>query len=236
MVNFIENKGWVILNRLTNGDEEEEFTYVGARGNSIIDYVIVNEKMWDKVIEFRVENRVDSDHLPVCAFVVNIGNEDSTDVTQGRRLKNKKGNAAVEKQIISWSEEDIEVFKAVTEVIESDEKEEDPVELRWESLKKVINNSVKRKTIKIKKWKIGMKSWWDHSCKRQKNAVNIALKKWKGGKRPKDIYLNKSREWRKHCCEKEQNFKEMEEAELRNIRREQDVWKYLNKSRKKKRK
>ncbi|OXU17255.1 hypothetical protein TSAR_008375 [Trichomalopsis sarcophagae] len=62
--------------------------------------------------------------------------------------------------------------------------------------------------------------------------VKIALKKWRKGFQPK-VYLQKKREWKKHCWKTEQAFKETEEAELRNIKRENDVWKYLNKSRKK---
>lgn len=34
-------KGWYILNGKTEGDWEGEFTYVGARGCSVIDYAIV---------------------------------------------------------------------------------------------------------------------------------------------------------------------------------------------------
>lgn len=62
-VEWIQEKGWYILNGRTKGDWEGEYTYVGARGNTIIDYVIVNEKVKDKIVEFKVGDRVDSDHL-----------------------------------------------------------------------------------------------------------------------------------------------------------------------------
>lgn len=53
-------------NGRTTGDWEGEYTYVGLRGSSVIDYAIVNENVYDKVVEFRIDVRVDSDHLPLC--------------------------------------------------------------------------------------------------------------------------------------------------------------------------
>lgn len=69
MVDFIEGKGWIILNGRTLGDEEGEFAFYGYRGNSVIDYIIVNDKMWDRIEKVRIEERVDSDHAPTCAVV-----------------------------------------------------------------------------------------------------------------------------------------------------------------------
>lgn len=42
------------------GDEEGEFTYIGARENSVIDYLIVNEQTWVEVKRFDVAERVRS--------------------------------------------------------------------------------------------------------------------------------------------------------------------------------
>jgi len=45
------------------GDWKDEYTYIGARDSSIIDYVMVNEDVKNRVIDFKMV-RVDSDHLP----------------------------------------------------------------------------------------------------------------------------------------------------------------------------
>lgn len=51
-----------ILNGTTEGDKEGNYTYVGPRGGSVIDYVIVNEKGQENIRQyFRVGERVDSD-------------------------------------------------------------------------------------------------------------------------------------------------------------------------------
>jgi len=44
-MDWFSEKGWEVLNCCTKGDWEGEFTYVGARGCSTIDYVVVNERI-----------------------------------------------------------------------------------------------------------------------------------------------------------------------------------------------
>ena len=43
---LVEKKGWKILTRSKTGEKEGELSYVGPRGELIIDYPIVNEKAW----------------------------------------------------------------------------------------------------------------------------------------------------------------------------------------------
>lgn len=42
MLEWVEERGWCLANGTKWGDEEGEFTYVGARGASVIDYLLVN--------------------------------------------------------------------------------------------------------------------------------------------------------------------------------------------------
>lgn len=39
--------------------------YTGGRGESVIDYVIKEERTWDEVKALIVKDKVDSDHHPV---------------------------------------------------------------------------------------------------------------------------------------------------------------------------
>jgi len=36
--------------------------YIGARSSSIIDYVMINEDVKDRIIDFKMDVRMDSDH------------------------------------------------------------------------------------------------------------------------------------------------------------------------------
>lgn len=51
-----------MLNGVMSGDWE---LYMQARGNAVIDYILMNEFIYDKVKLFKVDDRVDSDHMTV---------------------------------------------------------------------------------------------------------------------------------------------------------------------------
>lgn len=76
IINWVQEKGWYILNDTSKGDWEREYTYVGARGSSVIDYALVNEKMYDRLREFRIGERIESDHMPL---MVEIGTDIETE-------------------------------------------------------------------------------------------------------------------------------------------------------------
>lgn len=66
---YIEKRGWTILNGNVKRNEEEEFTYTRGKGETIIDYVLGEEKIRDKVERLEVGERVDSDYHPLVACV-----------------------------------------------------------------------------------------------------------------------------------------------------------------------
>ncbi|CAD6219941.1 GSCOCG00011532001-RA-CDS, partial [Cotesia congregata] len=70
---FIEERGWAILNGCIEGDEDGEWTFVGERGCSVIDVVMSDERNSDKILELKVEDRTESDHLPVSVKVIAKG-------------------------------------------------------------------------------------------------------------------------------------------------------------------
>jgi len=47
------------------GDEKGKSTCIERRGESVIDYVLINQKAWDKIKKMEVGNRVESEHQPV---------------------------------------------------------------------------------------------------------------------------------------------------------------------------
>lgn len=49
LVEFLEKRGWGILNGRSKGDEKGEYAFVGGRGSSVIDYVIEDEGIKDMV-------------------------------------------------------------------------------------------------------------------------------------------------------------------------------------------
>jgi hypothetical protein len=61
----IEENGWEVLNGNKQGDEEGEWTCIGSRGETVINYGVVNEEAWERVEKFRIGERAESDHLEI---------------------------------------------------------------------------------------------------------------------------------------------------------------------------
>jgi hypothetical protein len=64
---WIEENEWEVLNGNKQGNEEREWTYeyIGSKGETVIDYGIVKEEAWERVEEFRIGERAESDHLEI---------------------------------------------------------------------------------------------------------------------------------------------------------------------------
>jgi hypothetical protein len=56
LMEWNEENGWKVLNGDKQGDEE---------GEGVIDYGRVNDEAWERVEEFRIGERVESNHLPL---------------------------------------------------------------------------------------------------------------------------------------------------------------------------
>jgi len=65
LLEYIEEREWTILNGNVRGDEEGEFTYRGGKGETVINYVLGEEEVRDKVERLEIGERVDSDHHPL---------------------------------------------------------------------------------------------------------------------------------------------------------------------------
>jgi len=49
-------------NRNMRGHEKGKSTCIEGRGESVIDYVLVNQKAWNKIKKMEIGNRVESDY------------------------------------------------------------------------------------------------------------------------------------------------------------------------------
>jgi hypothetical protein len=88
------------LNGNKQGDEEGEWTNIGSKGEIVIDYGIVNEEAWESVEEFRIGERVESDHLPL-----EISIEGTNHKERGKgRAKKKERKVTIK----IWDDEGVE--------------------------------------------------------------------------------------------------------------------------------
>ncbi|XP_020285268.1 golgin subfamily A member 6-like protein 6 [Pseudomyrmex gracilis] len=228
---MIEN-GLNVLNGRINGDWDGEFTYVGAGGSTVIDYVFVNELIVDKVTEFKVEERVDSDHMPVCLKMEETEEEEERSGRQ--RLKwEKQEEQVIKKKRICWDPEAIERYKAKTEDIGWTEgQEEISLDRKWNNLKNLVQEAMTKKVYKIKKRKIGHKDWWDKSCTRRKREVKKTYRKWRKSLVRREVYIEQKKSLRLHLDKKRKEKRDEEEKTLKKLRTESEVWNFINKKRK----
>lgn len=223
LVELVEELGECILNGMTKGDKEGEFTYVGARGISVIDYIIVNENCIDLVKMFKVGVRIDSDHMPICL-----------ELHGRRRWEEKKKTGKEEKRLrIYWDEESKKIFKESTDDIEWVEGEEGGgiIKEKWIKLKEIIHGALVKEEVTIRKREIGHEDWWDRSCTKKKREVHKAYKKWRNGRSKREEYLEERKKLKEFLEIKQKSRKEEEERELRNMKNETEVWKFINKKR-----
>jgi hypothetical protein len=101
LVSLVEERGWGVLNGNFIGVEKGEYTYIGPKGETVIDYVMVNEDAWDEIEEFNVGERVESDHMPL-------------EVRTKGREKERRSVKDVRRKIVKniWTEEGKENYRA----------------------------------------------------------------------------------------------------------------------------
>jgi len=190
LMGWINKMGWEILNGCTEGDWEGEFTYVGARGSSVIDYVITSENVSNRISSFRIGDRVDSDHMPL-------------ELTLQMRKRNKQGRKTLtqekrnekEREIILWNQEAKELFAEKAEELCRAEcearKEVETIEERWDRIKRIVHGAMVKKKIKIKEKELGYKDWWNRRCTRGKRRLKKASEVEKREDRKEQIYRRK---------------------------------------------
>lgn len=145
LINMVERMEGYILNGTTKGDKEGEYTYVGTRGCSVIDYVIANEMKFDIIKSFRVMERVNSNHMPLSVQIEEIG-DDRRGSTEWSEKKSKDTRVKM-----IWDQEVMELYWERTNQREQNLNESIgrfTIEERWQGLKEWIHRAMIKKEIK----------------------------------------------------------------------------------------
>ena len=107
------------MNGKTKGDWEREYTYAGARGNLIIDFVMANDQICDRLIEFKIDEK-NSDHMPLC---VTLEERSAFGLEENDAEENRDEEYVTkEEEIIVWNRETIENYRKNTEVLNDMDK------------------------------------------------------------------------------------------------------------------
>lgn len=208
--------GWHILNGNKTGDEEGEYTYIGPKGATIIDYALANTRTWDRIQEMRVGVKTESDHQPL---IVELWHRE-----RERRTKDKE-----EKRLISiW---DVEAINMYRKRLEACRVEETEVNEMWREVKKVVVNCMEKREVYGRKREEA--TWFDTECRRSKREVGRTYKKFRVRKIDREGYLAVREKHRELCTRKKEKRKEELIEEVKAIRSDTEAWKVINKYRKK---
>ena len=214
LIEECEEKGWQILNGNITGDEKGNFTYIGEKGASVIDYVLGNDKALEEVEYFKIEENINSDHLPLNVSL-------STEV----HIEEQKNETRRVVQI--WDEEAVKRFKEKNKETKFNEKFTNVDEAMEELLKKIKEQTETKKvreTIKNK--------WWDLDCRVMRRKLQKCLKQARKGEGTIEEYRKTRKEYKILCKEKQERRREEYIAQIKNISNEKEVWKHVNKGRK----
>lgn len=211
--------GWEIFNGNIEGDEEGEFTYTGGRGETVIDYVLGDERTRRGIERMEVADRVESDHHPLV-------------ITMKKGRKRKKGKAKEDKRtkMGRWSEEMKREFERRMRGVRLEEDGEESEKQIGERIKKEIERS---EEVGGRKRKRNMRGWWDEECREKKGEVRKELRCWRKGSGTKEKYREKKREYHEMIERKKREEQEEMVREISEANTENKVWEIINRDRKK---
>ncbi|XP_029054555.2 eukaryotic translation initiation factor 3 subunit A-like [Osmia bicornis bicornis] len=216
LLEALRETGWEIMNGNIRRDEEGEFTYTGARGNTVIDYVIAEEQGKERMKRMGIGDKIDSDHHPIILKMEGwgVGKEEEKE----RKKPVARGN---------WSQQGRENFK---KEINWKERRRGNLEEDMESMmvefRKGLERGKENNKTQVRK------GWWDEESMRRKKEVRKALRDWRKGRIGGEKYREAKREYNRVCEAKKEKVKKAFEKEARGAKTEGDVWRIINRERK----
>jgi hypothetical protein len=113
--------------------------------------------------------------------------------------------------------------------------EEEEINEKVRELSENVKNATEKKEIEIRE-KMGLwkNEWWDKECREGKQAARKKLRNWKKEKATKEEYKRARKRYKLVCKEKKEKKRMEEEMKMKGIKTEEEVWRYINRERKKK--
>ncbi|XP_011861498.1 PREDICTED: golgin subfamily A member 6-like protein 1, partial [Vollenhovia emeryi] len=207
LTQFIKERGWFILNGGIRGDNEGNWTYTGGRGESVIDYVMVEEDIEEEIERMEVVNRIESDHHPVVVWL------------KGDRRGRKGGRRERGREVRGvWDEEGREDFKnKLGEIGIGERRVDEEIEEAEEKIRDALKKVEKERGAGGRE----RKGWWDEECRSMKRETRRVLKRWWKGVEEKRNYREKRKEYMRLCEQKKEEENKRVEKEAEEARTEE---------------
>ena len=195
--------GLIVLNGINKFDASDTFTFISPHGNSVNDYFIVSEALFNNCANMCVHDRIESWHMPI-ALKLQIDEQcipDCTKEIKYDRIVWENEKVPIYQEVIASTEikNKIEHFKSLTplDVINS-------ILSFCDVIKECAMNM--NKTITIKTGILKHKNkWFDQECKDRRTIVKASLRRYRSNRddnERKTEYTNNRKEYKKLCKEK----------------------------------
>lgn len=209
LLDWLNETGLGIINGIKD-IEKGDFTYIGARGNTVIDYVIKNEIETEKSEKIDIIENIKSDHMKVV-----FSWEEEIEKTR----ENKKPT-----KYISWNDSDITKYKEKIKGIEK--------ETNWTKIKEKIQSALQWKEAR-KENKYNKERWWDEECDKKKSELIRIIKLVKEGKVNTETRNEKRKEYKWTIKKKKEEFNTNLTKEIEKDKSMKKFWQALNETKKK---
>lgn len=157
LIEWLNETGMGILNGVKD-IAKEDYTYIGARGKTVIDYVIKRELEEEKKEKIEIRESLKSDHMKVIYS------------WEEMKEQNKEEEDENGKEYISWSKKDIKKYKECIRGIED--------ESNWKKIREKIGSALQWRKQKEPDTK-NKREKWDKECVKKKKELIEILKEIK---------------------------------------------------------
>lgn len=106
------------------------------------------------------------------------------------------------------------------------------LEEQWREMERRIKEALEEVKNKREGGNIRKVGWWDDECKETKREVRKKLREWRKKGEGEDKYKGRKRDYRKMCEKKKRKLNEEWERRVKEVRKENEVWKIVNRERK----
>ena len=179
-------------------DNHGKFTFKSDQGCNVVDYFLMSNSLLDFVHTFSVEDRIESDHIPVELYCIFYTDQNAH---LGERIQAKK------EKIFPY-EEKVQDFKGYVTSVEF----RDHVERATGIMDDCVNASIEiftqalltaagcmLKTVKVRTGTQNRSSWFDAECHKKKKDVRNCLRRFRNSRGPHDLVIYQSQRKEYKC-------------------------------------
>ena len=243
LLELCNNEDLFILNGRVKGDEKGELTCITSIGNSVVDYGIASRTLLDFIDEFVVDNKGDSDHMPI-VVVLSVENEEGTNEKERNKRMDEFSLRISKFRWMDTKEEEFnkkieEEYSLIYTIGIKETIKDGMINRANEMLYEWIKFVCGKMEVKEKKRYTKKNGWFDSECQERKSEVNRKLRVFRRSGDEIDLkaFKDSKKEFRKLCEKKQEEYNITLKEKINSIiaeKNSKELWKVIGVKRKEK--